>query len=591
MKTVRAVGRRGLALARRWLALWLPLTMLALLPLLTDFLSNRYQVAVQDLYLPTATILLTTLVVWAIFYRLWRRDALAGYSAALLTTAFFSFNYDGRLTALYPFLQALVPTSALGFLEGPVFSLVFMAAIVLGAYWTGRGVSRAVAGRRWPAREIMAAATIAITATFVFQALPTMHDLVVAWPQFFYKPPQLTSLPASAKSAPKPDIYYIVMDRYANQDVLQSQFSFDNSSFINFLKDNQYYVNPSDHNNYPYTTMSIASTMDADYLGDAISKFGKSTEQTVIPYHESIRNSPVAQALAGIGYQYDFIGNWYETSNLTEVPNATTYQPEGVLTILGRSWTLNNFGKAKLNASIFWRFLPNSPKLDNNFRWLNYSGQSGPDMTHYQLQTLTNLANQQPGGRFIFAHILVPHDPYFFNADGSINTNINDDNTGEPVKQKYLGQVQYINGQMKTLLTKINQNSHGQAVIVLQSDEGPYPFQLNDENFNNAGVDEELADGDMRSWSAADLQMKYGNLAAYHVPAADLAANPTGADPVNIFRLVLNDYFGGQFPYLPECYYAYPDGRNRPLNYANITKTLTGQDNPACQDDGSGPKP
>ena len=86
----------------------------------------------------------------------------------------------------------------------------------------------------------------------------------------------------------------------------------------------------------------------------------------------------------------------------------------------------------------------------------------------------------------------------------------------------------------------------------------------------------------MTKWSDTDLQMKYGVLAAYDIPAADKNAFAVGGNSVNIFRLVLNTYFGTNLPYLPECSYAYVNGRAQAFSYTDITARLTGQKNLDC---------
>jgi len=95
----------------------------------------------------------------------------------------------------------------------------------------------------------------------------------------------------------------------------------------------------------------------------------------------------------------------------------------------------------------------------------------------------------------------------------------------------------------------------------------------------------------MRRWNDLNLQMKFGNLAAYHIPAANLttASNVSAkdaADSVNVFRLVLNSYFNAGLSYLPDCYYAYSDGRERPEVFADITDRLAGQPSALCGADG-----
>jgi hypothetical protein len=350
-------------------------------------------------------------------------------------------------------------------------------------------------------------------------------------------------------------------------------------------------VNPLGHNNYPYTATSVASTMTGNYLNDIVQKFGKSSQQTTIPFNETIRNSPVAAELQSIGYRYDLIGNWYETSNTSRIAN-TIYSQTGRLSFWGKDYIIDNFPKNILTQSVLWRFVQGGVHL-GSFTLFNYQNMNDIDMNQYALNQLkAEASSSSTGGRFIFAHILIPHDPYYYNADGSLNANPNSNNSGEGIKQKYAGQVSFINNQMKGILSDINTQSNGKSVVVLQSDEGPYPFQLNDQDFDQSNIDTELQDGDMRKWTDQNLLMKFGNLTAYHVPAATgltPAADTTGgADPVNIFRLISNSYFGTTLPMLPRCYYVYPNGRDQPERFTGITERILGQPADAkCQDNGS----
>lgn len=569
---------------RSWLKLWALSGMLSLFATGSNFLSNRFEVTVQDLALPVILDLLAAALIAGVFWRLWRRDRLAGTVATGLSTILLTGGYDDRLTAIFPLLKAISPLPKLGGADIAVLSLVFIALVLWICGRLGRAASALATRRHWKALELTKGLFVAVGATFASLYLPIMADMVAEWPQFFYRPPALET--TKTQTTNKPDIYYIVLDRYASQDVLQAQFGFDNSNFLAYLHDNGYYTNPSAHNNYPYTTMSIASTMSAGYLNDQVKQFGNASHQTTAPFNETIRDSPVARALRGIGYQYNLVGNWYETSNTSYVADAT-YQQTGQLTVLGQTIALNNFAKNQLLQSPLWRFLQGGLNLWG-FKALTYTNLGDIDMTHYALQSLKDLAAKPAGGRFIFAHILVPHDPYYFNADGSLNINMGSDDNGEAVKQKYLNQVKYINSQMTGILSQIKTAGHGQSIVVLQADEGPYPFQINDGIFDEADVDGELGTGDMRAWSDADLAMKYGNLAAYYLPGTDLAADHTGADSVNIFRLILNTYFDQKLAYLPQCYYAYPNGRDEPMAFTDITARLTGHAADArCQANGS----
>jgi hypothetical protein len=557
---------------REWLGFFGPALMLAMLPMLANFISNRYQVSVTDLLVPALVALGIALIVTAVLWPLWRRNRLAGYVAATFATLVLSENFEGRTALFSPVFEILQPFKGLS--ATPVVSVATAAFVLAIAWWLGRAAARFAEARKWKVKDVAGGIFIAIATTFGFMSLNVAKDLALEWPQFFHQPPAI-ELPASAKDKPKPDIYYIVLDRFASDTVLQEQFGYDNSDFSNYLRDLGYHINPSSHSNYPYTTMSVAGTVQGNYLNDIVDKYGSASQQTIVPFNESVRKSPVAAALKDIGYEYTLIGNWYESSNKSPIADEEVVQA-GKLTILGLTATLDNFSKNNLIASPFGRIITTRIAI-GDFKVLWYDNLGDVDQTKLQLATLREMADEPAGGRFIFAHLLTPHEPYDFNADGSINPNNSSDNIGRPVKEKYLNQVRHITNEMKKILKQIDERSGGQAVVVLQADEGPYPFALNDEVYDGTLVNNELLTGDMRKWSDSALRMKMGNQAAYHIPAADWATDAGAADAVNVFRLVFNRYFDTSLPYLPDCHYVYPNGRDKPFAFASVTERLTGE--------------
>ena len=577
MKLLNKIDKKSLT---SWLTLWLTIFMLAAVPILTNWMANNYQVTLVDLVLPITSTFLTSLILSIIFRKDFRQNKLSCLIGALSADLLLCFNFDAKFGQINFIFNALNPIPELSDSQKSVlFSFAFIVIIVLVAKWVTRLIRKFLENKNWQTDVFANGILIVIGITFLLQFYPTVKTIVIEWPQFFYRPPTITA-DLKVDLANKPDIYYIVLDRYASQSVLTNQFNFNNNDFVNYLNNNGFSVNPDAHNNYPYTTQSISSTLNAGYNTDMIGKFSKASDQILEPYDDSIRYSSVIEKLKSLGYSYSEIGNWYETSN--QAPLADDYyQPEGQLTIFNKQITLNNFSKNYLGGSVWWQFVRAGLRI-GNFSVAIYSGLSGPEETYYQLNQLKNIAANSSGGKFVFAHILVPHDPFYFNADGSLSDNPSSDNQGETIKQKYIGQVQYINGRMTSLIDEIKKNSGGKAVIVLQSDEGPYPIQMNDQTFDTSASDSELASGDMTKWSDNNLLMKYGNLAAYDIPAASKTDLANGTDPVNVFRLIFNTYFDGKMSYLPLCYYAYPNGRAETFVYDDITARLTGKRNPAC---------
>ena len=71
-----------------------------------------------------------------------------------------------------------------------------------------------------------------------------------------------------------PDIYYIVLDSYARNDVLLNEYNYDNSAFTNELIKRGFYLPECAHSNYFGTSISIASSLNMQYLDE----LGFSTE-------------------------------------------------------------------------------------------------------------------------------------------------------------------------------------------------------------------------------------------------------------------------------------------------------------------------
>jgi hypothetical protein len=65
-----------------------------------------------------------------------------------------------------------------------------------------------------------------------------------------------------------PDIYYIILDGYPREDILQQTFGLDNSQFITWLEAKGFYVAECSQSNYSHTAPSMAATFNLTYLGN-----------------------------------------------------------------------------------------------------------------------------------------------------------------------------------------------------------------------------------------------------------------------------------------------------------------------------------
>ena len=63
-----------------------------------------------------------------------------------------------------------------------------------------------------------------------------------------------------------PDIYFILLDAYAGEKVLKKYYNFDNSNFINSLRDRGFFVHNESYSNYANTIPSLGSTFNMEYF-------------------------------------------------------------------------------------------------------------------------------------------------------------------------------------------------------------------------------------------------------------------------------------------------------------------------------------
>ena len=158
--------------------------------------------------------------------------------------------------------------------------------------------------------------------------------------------------------------------------------------------------------------------------------------------------------------------------------------------------------------------------------------------TFEQLQELPEMR----GPKLTFAHIVSPHPPFVFDAQGDpIQPNrsysIGDGNdyrgTWQEYRQGYAGQVQFVNRMLEETVDAIIRKSSQPPVIILQGDHGP---------------------GGHLQWKSpvqTCLWERTPIFNAYYLPGGGEKWLYPDISPVNSFRVVLNEYFGTNFELLP----------------------------------------
>lgn len=365
-------------------------------------------------------------------------------------------------------------------------------------------------------------------------------------------PPQSRALPktsvvdsADASGAVLPDIYYIILDRYAAASTLKSEYNFDNSPFLGFLEKKGFYVANESRANYRSTYLSLASSLNMEHLGPRVKGLSPdSTDKTVV--YEMVKDYRLWRVLKARGYKFVNLGSgWEPTSRNRNADINLVYRYA-----LGG---LDSFSVQLLRTTALY------PPIAGALRIPEITAR---EQTLYQFDQLKALPDVA-GPKFVFAHMLIPHDPYVFAPSGRRLSDAEIRNQGE--KEKYLGQLLFANREFEKVVGRLLAGKNP-PIIVLQSDEGPHPL--------TSSGDANLY---WRRLNARALRTHMRILNALYVPARARRLLYRSITPVNSFRLILDACFGDKYPLLPDRSYVGSD-RFHPHRFRDVTSKVDYRD-------------
>jgi hypothetical protein len=341
-------------------------------------------------------------------------------------------------------------------------------------------------------------------------------------------------------STVEPDIYYIILDRYANADTLSEIYGFDNEPFLRELEARGFTIARHAWANYFKTALSVYSSLDMSLIDPARLGVDMREPSSFKEIQAALRDHlAVPSALKSIGYDYVHIGGWWEpTATNTDADISLRYQ--GSTEFMDAVW-------ATTAMSLFWPPVYGGTGPDGETMPF---GQLHRDTALYAFNALQESA-QRPGPTFVFAHVLMPHPPYVFNADGSPVDRYTSTHRSERIS--YIEQLEWTNQRVLETVDRLMAHDPNEPdpVIILQADEGPFPppFTANERGFQ---------------WLEAtpqQIQQKFGILNAVRLPGVDPASEgfTDESSPVNQFRILFNAYFDTDLPLLPNETYLSPN--------------------------------
>ncbi len=309
----------------------------------------------------------------------------------------------------------------------------------------------------------------------------------------------------------RPDVYWIILDGYARSDALLEDFGFDNRPFLNDLREMGFVIPDCTLSNYTFTALSVSSTLHMDYV-ENYTPFVAQGDKTVdwLTYQDYLAHNPVRDRFETLGYKTVTFetGYWWADISDTDYFIVANDNPMGQA---GSAAEISDFEEMFIRTTGLRPVEEMTQGLRKRLAPQVLTGFERRYLTvRFMLDQLGRVPETIREPKFVMAHIMAPHDPYVFDADGNFVQILNQ-------FDGYTNEVRYINGRVLEIVREILANSDTPPVIVIQGDHG---------------------------W---EMHNRTKNLNAYYLPGDGARKIYPTITPVNTFRVILDTYFGGQY--------------------------------------------
>lgn len=476
--------------------LFLPLAVAAY-PVLFLYGQNAKIINLTDIILPLGLPVLVAGIGFGLFYLFQRRQATASLSMAAFMVFYYLYGYIyNRLVNLDLF---------------PVYHFILLPIIVTLGIYAGYFISL-----------VKGVAVVSIQKVLVFVSVAlVVINLVVTIPVEVQKiiPRQAPVLPTKTVidlNKKYPDIYFIIFDEYVGFDAMRNYWHNDAvDQFAAFLTQNHFFVAENSLSVTHNTLSEMASRLN-------LHQYKEDTDSTIML--AALRNNIVMQILKSYGYTTVVINMAFQGIIADEDVSFKSGEVEG----LGSDEFKRTFINSTM-ADAFGNLLQNNDQVAVKQR----------DLLLYALGKTTDLADVH-SPKFVYTHLLLPHEPFIFDANGNL------------LPQQdfydwhyYLGQYQYTTKLAEKLATKLlaQADPDNPPVIIIQSDHGARNLQSRTDG-------DIVINGVLENYPTEDYNMVLNSL---YLPGYDTSQLPNNLAPIDTFELVLNHYLNAGVSVDPSC--------------------------------------
>jgi len=517
--------------------------LIAIYPGLILLSNNISQVVINDtLRVFLASILLATMS-WVLAWVVIRDFKKAALITSLFLLLFFSYGHLFSLVRGISIGPILIGRTLFVF---PLFMLVFCLASWLIL-------------KRSSANEILNSMSNVISLFLLVVPLYLIFSYHIE-AEIIKNRQQSNAMVESARSVPGeyPNIYYIILDMHARSDVLQAIYDYDNTWFIESLRELGFYVADKSTSNYSSTLQSLSSSLNMEYINYLQDIYGYDSINRE-PFGLLLAQNKITAVLKSKGYN---TGAFQSGDFYTEFRDADIYikpSPEEIRRYQN-FWALNSFEGIFLQSTMIRIFydldvVRSEAIIENTIE------------TPYQLHRLKILKTVESlpdfaletEPYFVFAHIVSPHPPYVFGPKGQ---DIKHDqpfslsgpgrqNGGQKNIKLYVDQLHFVDMIILDTIEEILANSKTPPIIIIQGDHGPVSYNGEDEI------------------NKVNMKEQHAILNAFYFPGQSYDLLYPSITPVNSFRIILNTFFDEDYELLLDKNYFIPHAR--PYEFIDVT--------------------
>ncbi len=460
----------------------------SLYPILFLYRQNISEVAFSKTILPMLVALVLTAFLWlglGFIYRNREKRAVVIFIILLLV-----FYYKLILDVLNEILKPILRSSALFFSH-----VLLFASLALALFLTRRSK-----------RSFLNAGKIlsAIICLLLVWNLGTiiLHHTRNTGARNARQLLQKNEFQKPLSAASKPDIYCIFLDEFASLNSVEKLFNYDNSRFAERLRDAGFFIAEKSRCLHVMTSYAMASVLNMENIP------ATSDAQALV------RQNKVARFLSENGYEiYDFP---FRGLAVQDLARKHYFYP-----LTGVSIFFDDFYKTLVDMSVLY------PLAEN---WQNDEDKYSSYFRKHALYIFEHVPAivKKAGPKFVLIHLYSPHAPFVFDKDGGAVAPQHSLDYSQ--RKYYLEQYLYVSRRASEMAEAILRESASPPVIILQSDHGYR--------------------GSFRKplLHVVPLEEKQKVFLSMHLPGYPYSQLDTALAPINVFRIILNHYFGQKLP-------------------------------------------